>query len=100
MIEKIAKTTILKLNKNIIKRYEHNWKDGTMILYDIDREEAWYGNASTRELINLIDGKTSLEDIYAELFPFYQDFNIEEIIESFNFTIEDLYKKKFIELVQ
>jgi len=98
MTETIDETTVLKFNKNILKRYEHNYKNGTMILYDIDREEAWFGNSSARELINLIDGKTNLEDIYAELFPFYKAENIEMVIESFNSVIEDLYSKKFIEI--
>lgn len=100
MAETIDETTILKLNQNILKRYEHNLKDGTMILYDIAREEIWYGNSSSKDLINLIDGKTNINDIYNELLPLYEDIDIDEVINSFNFTIEDLYNKNFIEMVK
>lgn len=97
MQETIEGTTILKFNKNILKRYEHNFKNGTMILYDVDKEETWFGNSSSRELIRLIDGKTSLNNIYIKLFPLYGDLDIDEVIESFNRIIEDLYDRNFIE---
>lgn len=96
MTEKIDGTTILKLNMNILKRYEHNLKDGTMILYDLNRDEIWFGNASSIDLINLIDGKTSINNIYTDLLPLYADFDISDVMESFNSTIMDLYNKKFI----
>lgn len=100
MTDSIDGTTILQLNKNILKRYEHKFQEGTMILYDVDREKVWFGNSSTRDLINLIDGKTNLNDIYTKLLYLFDGSEITDIIESFNLTIDDLYDKKFIEIVK
>lgn len=99
MTKTIDGSTILRLNKNILKRYEHNFKGGTMILFDVERDETWFGNSSSKELINMIDGKIDLNNIYINLFPLFEGFDKSEIITSFNKIIEDLYNKNFIETV-
>lgn len=93
----INEAIVLRLNSNILKRFEHNLQDGIMILYDVERGEIWFGNSSSRELINMIDGNTNLKSIYANLLPLYEGEDIADILESFNYIILDLYNKNFIE---
>jgi len=95
----IDNNTVLNLNKNILKRYEHNLKDGTMILFDVLTEEIWLGNSSTKEIIDLIDGKNSIQDIYSQILFNYGEKDFENVIEALNLLIEDLFSKNFIEII-
>ena len=95
----IDNNTVLNLNKNILKRYEHNLKDGTMILFDVLTEEIWLGNSSTKEIIDLIDGKNSIQDIYSQILFNYDEKDFENVIEALNLLIEDLFSKNFIEII-
>lgn len=87
---------ILMLNKNVLKRYEHNLNDGTVFLFDIEREEVWMGNSAADCLLRLIDGEVSLEEIYAYLFPLFEDFSNEELKESFDGIVKSLVDKGFL----
>lgn len=98
-MKSIDMQTVFQLNSNVLIRYEHNFQDGTMILYDVEREELWLGNSACRGLIKLINGQNKLNEIYTELLLCYDSLESTKVIESFNFTIEDLYNRKFIEKV-
>lgn len=87
---------ILKLNKNVLKRYEHNLNEGTVFLFDIVREEVWMGNAAADCLLRLIDGKTPLKDIYDYLFPLFEGFSQKELRESFDGIVQNLISKGFL----
>lgn len=88
--------TILKLSQNILKRFEHNLKGGTMVLYNLETKAIWFGNSASRELIKLLDGNRNLEEIYIEILANYNEELHDKIIESLNIIIEDLVKQKFI----
>lgn len=87
---------VLKLNNNVLKRYEHNLNDGTVFLFDIAREEVWMGNAAADCLLRLIDGETPLKDIYDYLFPLFEGFSVEELKESFDGIVKNLVEKGFL----
>lgn len=87
---------ILKLNKNVLKRYEHNLNDGTVFLFDMETENVWMGNGAADCLLRLIDGNTTLGNIYKTLFPLFEDFSEEELKKSFDSIVKSLIDKKFL----
>jgi hypothetical protein len=93
----LNETSIIKLNKNILKRYEHNIKDGVLFLFDVETEEIWTGNSSSNDVIALIDGKKNLKNIYAELQKIFIGYAYEELRESFDSLLQELIDKKFLE---
>lgn len=95
----ISNNTVLKLNKNILKRFEHNLKGGTMILFDIKTEKFWLGNVASKSIIDLIDGKNDIETVYSKIFSSYDEADFSQVIEALNSIIEDLYTKGFVEIV-
>ena len=95
----LSKNCILKLNKYILKRFEHNLNCGTIILFDTNSFDVWFGNEAANDLIKNIDGKTSLNEIYTKIMPLYKEFSELEVIESFNSITEELLNKKFLEIV-
>lgn len=95
----IDENTIVKLNKNILKRFEHNLNGGTLFLFDTVTDEVWMGNESSRDLIKLIDGKKRLKEIYTQLAPFFEGYKYNELKESFDAFICSLIDKKFLEYI-
>jgi len=95
----ITNNTILKLNSNVVKRFEYNLKDGTMILCNMKNFDFWFGNYASKELISLINGENTINDIYSELLSNYKQEDYETVMEALNNIIEDLYEKHFIEVV-
>ena len=91
--------TIFRLGKNILKRYEHNFKGGTIFLYDVITRDLWIGNASSYDIIQLIDGKNTLSEIYKKLLPAYSMYSEKEAIDSFNSIISELQEKGFVEKI-
>lgn len=96
----ISNSTVLKLNENILKRFEHNLKGGTMILIDTASEELWLGNLSSKLIIDLIDGKNDIETVYSQILSNYDETDFEQVIEALNAIIEDLHTKGFVEIVK
>lgn len=90
---------IIKLTKNILKRYEHNMDNGVMFLFDVETEELWTGNSSSYDLIKLINGQRTLKEIYSTLVPIFEGYDYSELRESFDSLILDLTNKKFLEFV-
>lgn len=90
---------ILKLNKDILKRYEHNLEGGILFLYNVKTDVIWKGNASSNDLIELIDGKKNLNEIYSQLETIFEGYSHNELKESFDSIIDDLLSKNFLEVV-
>lgn len=90
---------ILKINKNVLKRYEHNLNDGTVFLFDIEREDVWMGNSAADCLLRLVDGETSLGEIYAYLFPLFEGFSSEELKKSFDDIVKNLVNRGFLMVI-
>lgn len=89
----------VKLNKDILIRYEHNLYSGTLILYNVKTQEFWFGNESSHAIIQLIDGQKSLDEIYGKVLPEFPGYALEQLMQSFNALIKELIEKKFIEVV-
>ncbi len=88
---------ILKLEKNILKRYEHNLKDGVLFLYNVETDDIWLGNESSNDLIKLINGKRTLKEIYLDLMPLFEGYEYEELKVSFDSIVNELIEKNFLE---
>lgn len=91
--------TIYKLSKYVLKRFEESANDegGLEILYNTKTNKYWFGNASSRYLINLINGENSLDDIYEELSKtVFADFEKKDIKDSFSSIINELLDLGFI----
>ena len=93
------KNTVLALNKNVLKRFEPNLNNGTVFLFDMEKETFWSGNASVDYLIRLINGENALEKIYEELFNIFEDYTQEEIEISYNDIIKSLIEKGFLVII-
>jgi hypothetical protein len=87
---------IVKLNENVLKRYEHNLNNGVLFLYNIESEIFWLGNESSYFLVRLLNGHKKLEEIYSELLPLFEGYNPNDIIQSFDNLIDELLEKKFV----
>ena len=96
----INNDTILKLGKYVLTRFEHNLNQGTLILFDTNSFDIWFGNAPTNDILKLINGKNTLANIYDTLLPLYEEYSENEVIESFNSVIEELLEKNFLEIKQ
>jgi hypothetical protein len=90
---------VVGLSENILKRYEHNLQDGILFLYNVETQEIWTGNNSSNDLIKLLDKKSTLKEIYTALQPFFEDYGYDVIKDSFDFVIEELIQKNFLEIV-
>lgn len=90
---------IVKLNKNILRRFEHNINDGVLFLFDVETEKLWIGNSSTNDLVKLIDGEKTLKEIYSKLQSVFEDFSYNELKESFDEIIDELIDKEFLKCV-
>ena len=94
-----SKNSILRLNKDILQRFEHNLNDGTIILYNVKTRKIWFGNYSSYDLIKLLDGKKNLDCIYSVFKKQYEGYTSEEIVNSVNTIFEELLEKNFLETV-
>lgn len=90
---------ILKLSPFTLKRFEQNLgEDGVMFLYNVNTNEPWTGNYSSYCLIKLINGQRSLNEIYRELFPLFDGYEYEDLKQSFDFLLDNLIERKFLEI--
>lgn len=90
---------VIKIDRNVLKRYENNINEGTLFLFNLKTDEVWLGNSSSNDLINLFDGETSLKDVYNEIQKDFSDYTFEELKKYFDDLIEDLLKRNFLEYV-
>lgn len=93
----LNKNSVIKLNKNVLKRFEHNVQDGVLFLFDAKTEEIWLGNSSSNDLIRLLDGKRTLKEVYTQLQKDFEGYGYDELKNSFDSIIKDLLDKKFVE---
>lgn len=94
----LNESSILKLNPNILKRFEHNVEDGVLFLYNVKTKLLWKGNESSNYMIKLIDGNRSLKEIYKELQNIFDGYSYEELKNSLDSLIENLITLDIIEL--
>ena len=91
--------TRLKLNKNLLKRFEENLDNGVLFLFNVETNDLWTGNESAFDIIKLIDGKKTLKKIYSELLPLFEGHSYEELKQSCDTVISDLRNDGFVEYV-
>ena len=93
----ITSSSIITLKNDILIRYEHNYKEGVVILINTNNGELWVGNKECGELISLLRANNKpLKNIYAELLSKYEECDIENVFNSINIVIEGLYKNNFL----
>lgn len=88
-----------KINNNVLKRHEIVVGKGVLFLFDVETEKVWIGNSSSKEILNLIDGKKSLKSIYDELKLIFHGFEYSAIKKSFDNVLQDLFEKNMIEFI-
>lgn len=93
----LNKKSILKFNKYILKRYEANLKDGVLYLYNVDNEDIWIGNSSSKDLIDEIDGIKTLDEIYQKMYLIFEGYDKSEVENSINAILEELIKRGILE---
>lgn len=91
---------IIKLHKDVLKRYEHNLNDGVLFLYHIETHDVWVGNSSSNDLIKCLDGKRSLKEVYSALYSLYGDYNYSVFKNTIMKLLQTLLNKNFLEIVQ
>lgn len=91
--------SVFKLSDNILKRFETSIDDGVMFLFNVDTNEVWSGSFTTKYLINSLDGRKTLDEVYQELFLIFEGVEFNDIVESYNSIVVDLLDKNFIESV-
>ena len=97
-----AKSTVC-LNNNIAIRFEHNYCNGTIILINTETDDIWLGNKQSLIFINEIknfNNPKTLEEVYSKIICSFPEYHPEEVIDSLNTIINDLYEKKFITVKQ
>lgn len=95
----LEETLVIKLSKNILKRYEYSTEGSVMFLFNVQTDDLWTGNESSYDLIKLIDGKNTLKEIYSNLQLIFTDYEYEVLRESFDSLITELIDKNFMEIV-
>lgn len=95
----LNENSVVKLNKNVLKRFEQDIKDGTLFLFDLETEGVWVGNSSSNDLIKLLDGKRTLKEVYTGLQKEFEGYEYTELKNCFDSIIKDLLDKQFLEYV-
>lgn len=95
----INENTILKLSKDVFKRYENNIDDGKLFLYNFVNDKSWVGNNSSNDLLIRIDGKTSLKEVYSSLIPLFDGHEFDDVISAFNSVVNNLIENDFLEVL-
>lgn len=95
----INEKTTLQFSSNALRRYEQNVQDGTYFLYNIDSKELWTGNEAAFRLLNLINGKTRLKEIYKKSKALFKENGINVIRDSVDAILIELIDKKIIYIV-
>lgn len=93
----LEENIVVKLNKDILKRFEHNLNDGVLFLSNVQTDDLWIGNESSNELLKLIDGKKFLKEIYTELTPLFEGYDYDKLRNSFDAIVSELLEKGFLE---
>lgn len=94
------KNSILKLNKNTIKRYEHNLNNGVLFLFNAVTKKHWAGNSASYEILKLVNGKRTLSEIYEDAKKIFDNLSNEEIEESINSILTEWIYEKFINITE
>lgn len=90
---------VVKLTKNILKRFEQEIDEGVLFLYNVETDELWTGNESSNDLIRLVNGERTLKDIYLLLMPLFEGYEYSVLKKSFDSIISDLINKDFLEIL-
>ena len=99
----LTENSVIALKKSIAVRYEHNFNNGTVILIDTETDNIWYGNKESLLLIKELrnrENPQNIETICSKIISEYSDsFSTDIIIESLSNLLNDLYEKKFIDII-
>ncbi len=92
----IADNTVFKFGKNILKRFEANYDNGTYYLYNVVDDVLWAGNYSCKILLDLIDGIKNTKQIKKEFQNILQIDDINAVNNSVDVVLQELIQKRMI----
>lgn len=95
----LSDSSVLKMADRVLIRFEENFKDGTLFLYNLNTQQVWSGNRSVYDFVLLIDSKRNLEEIYTEIMPLFQGYSEEEVRNCFDSVAKELVTKGFLETI-
>lgn len=90
---------ILKLDENVLVRFESNVKEGTLFLYNVQTSAFWFGNKSAFKILNMLNGEFSIEHICNEYHKIYPNINYTDIKSSIISLLGELLEKKFLKVI-
>lgn len=88
------KNSVFKLSNNVLKRYECDWNGGMYFLYNFSNDELWAGNSTSKLVIDLIDGETTLSIIEDTIQNVLQIDDVNALKNSINVILSELIEKK------
>lgn len=88
--------SVFKLSNNVLKRYECDWNGGIYFLYNILNNELWAGNSTSKQFIDLIDGKTPLNIIENTIQNILKTNDIKALRNSLNVILLELIEKEIV----
>ena len=91
----VTEKSPVKFNKDILMRFGPSVDNGTVFLYNADSDEYWTGNQDAFKILKLIDGKTTLKEIYSKLALLYE-ISEDEIKQGSLFMINELIEKNYL----
>lgn len=96
----INENSVLKLSKNILKRYENKLQGGIVFLFDVESKESWAGNKSTNTLINILDGQKTVKEVLDNFKQIYSTYDEDEIKRVTTQILTDLLERKFLTITK
>jgi len=88
--------SVFKLSNNVLKRYECDWNGGIYFLYNFSNDELWAGNRTSKLVIDLIDGETSLNSIENTVQNILEIDDLNALQESIKVILSELIEKEMI----
>ena len=93
--------SVIALKRGVAIRFEHNYKNGVVILIDTINDSFLIANNESKILIQLLNHNKSLQikNIFAQILTEYNEACHEKVLKILNDMINLLYKKHFIEII-
>lgn len=99
----LSETSVVKLNKNVAVRFEHNFCSGTVFLINVETEKIWQGNKESLLLINELRANKSLKsikEIYTKIIQEYFEYDVSQVIKALNVLLTNLYENGFLDVIK
>lgn len=95
----LSQNSVLKLNEDVLLRFEANVSNGGLFLFNAKTEEFWTGNIASFEILRLLDGEKNVQQIYEHAKILFQKQDFNDIKKSIEVLFLDLLEKNFLKIV-